>query len=184
MRRLTWIGIAALIALVAAGIAVAHERGAKGTDPVSATFTATATKTETRTCTGPDGTYNIVHARYEGTSTGDPRLTGRITLRTKSVINTTTGYGWTKGWLAVRNGDGRRLAQAYVVGVNSTQTTVNGFATGRARGVSETAPGGTLLANLTTTLSGNILTGKLGTNGSQNTAIVFSGACNRERDRD
>jgi hypothetical protein len=184
MRRLTWIGIAALLALVAAGIAVAHGRGAKGTDPVSATFTATATRTDTKTCTGPDGTYNIVHAKYEGTSTGDPRLTGRITLRTRSVINTTTGYGFTKGSLVVRNGEGRRLASAHLVGVNSAQTTVNGFAAGRTRGVSDAAPGGSLLANLTTTLSGNVLSGRLGTNGSQNTAIVFSGACNRERDRD
>jgi hypothetical protein len=181
MRRLTWIGIAALVALVAAGIAVAHGRNAKGTDPVSATFTATATKTETKTCTGPDGTYSIGRARWEGTSTGDPRLTGRITIKSRGVVNTTTGFGWSRGDATVRNAEGKVLARTHFVGVVSGGTTTNGFITGHTRTVSDAAPGGTLLANFTSTQSGNTLTGKLGTNGSQNTAIVYSGACSRAR---
>src|SRR5688500_656294 len=163
MRRLTWIGIAALAALLATGIAVASHK-AKGTDPVAATFTAAPTQTDTKTCTGPDGQYNITRAKYEGTSTGDPRLTGRITIRTHSVVNLTNGYGWTKGHVWVRDADGKARAHARLVAINSERVVLNGFLTGRAKGVSEAAPGGALLANFSAAFNaaGTSLTGTLG----------------------
>jgi hypothetical protein len=184
MRRLTWIGIAALVALLAAGIAVAAHK-AKGTDPVAATFTAAQTKNETKTCTGPDGTYNITRASYEGTSTGDPRLTGKLSIRTHTVVNVTNGYGWTKGHVAIRNTAGKLLAKANIVAVNSERGVLNGFATGRTRGASEAAPAGALLANFSATVSAaGAVTGSLGgTSTGQNTAIVFSGACDKGRGR-
>jgi hypothetical protein len=151
---------------------------------VAATFTAASTTTDTKTCTGPDGQYSITRAKYEGTSTGDPRLTGRITIRTHSVVNLTNGFGWTKGHVWLRDADGKARAHARLVAVNSERGVLNGFLTGRAKGVSEAAPGGALLANFSAALNaaGTSLTGSLGgTSTGQNTAIVFSGACDKSR---
>src|SRR4051794_8614216 len=99
VKRFIGLALVAALMLTVAGIAVAHGGGKPGkTEAASASFTAAPTdKTTTKTCTGPDGTYAITRGVYTGTSTGDPRLTGDILIRTKSVVNQDNGLGVTNG---------------------------------------------------------------------------------------
>jgi len=168
-----------LVALAATGLAVAHERQSTKTEAVAATFTAAPTeRTKTRQCTGADGTYSVTRGVYEGTATGDPRLTGKITIRTKTVVNLTNGYGWTQGHVALRDADGRLKAKAHLIAVHSQRGVLNGFLNGRVKGA------GHLLANFSAAFNatGTSLTGELGSGAAQNTAIVTSGGCPKDDD--
>src|SRR3954452_12191432 len=99
VKRFIGLALAAALVLAVAGIAVAHGgRSAGKTEPATATFTAAPTdQSKTTTCTGVDGTYAITRGTYAGTSTGDPRLTGDIVIRAKSVVNQDNGLGVTSG---------------------------------------------------------------------------------------
>ncbi len=183
MKRLTTFALAALVALVVTGLAIADGSDTKQTSPVSATFTATPTeKTTTVTCTGADGTYKITRGSYEGTATGsDAVLTGKISLRTKSVVNTTTGYGYTEGKVTLRDADGKLKAKAQLVAVNTQKGILNGFLNGRVK------EQGHLLANFSAAFNadGSSLSGQLGADAPvapQNSAIVTSGGCERSAD--
>lgn len=176
-----WIGLAALVALISTGLAVAHG-SAKGTQPVSATFTAAPSPdNKTQTCKGVDGTYNITRGTYTGTATStttppDPRLTGNITIRAKSVVNTTNGYGWTVGQVELRNpASGKLKGKANLSAVNTQNGVLNGFLLGRVHD-----PGAALVANFSAAFSadGKSLSGELGgeaTVAPKNSAILFSG---------
>jgi hypothetical protein len=102
MRKLTFV-VAALIALTATSYAVAHGiEGAKNAKAVAGTFTATAGSTTSRTCTTADNkTIVVTDAKYTGAATGDADLTGPITLRARSVVNTTDGVGTVTGSLKI-----------------------------------------------------------------------------------
>lgn len=183
MRRFTTFALAALAALVVAGLAIAQGGETRKTSPVSATFTAALTeKTTTVQCIGGDGTYDITRGVYEGTATGaDAVLTGKISLRTKSVVNTTTGYGYTEGKVTLRDADGKLKAKARLVAVNTQKGTLNGFLDGRVK------EQGHLLANFSAAFNanGSSLSGELGAEAPvapQNSAIVTSGSCERSQD--
>lgn len=183
MKRLTTFALAALAALVVAGLAIANGGDTKKTSPVSATFIAAPTeKTTTVQCIGGDGTYTITRGVYEGSSTGsDAMLTGKISLRTKSVVNTTTGYGYTEGKLTLRDADGKLKAKAHLVAVNTQKGLLNGFLNGRVK------EQGHLLANFSAAFNadGSSLSGQLGVDAPiapQNSAIVTSGSCERSDD--
>lgn len=45
-----------------------------------------------RYCTGADGLYRFAHETYEGTSTGDPELTGRFVLEIHAADNVSQGF--------------------------------------------------------------------------------------------
>lgn len=178
MRRLIAFALVTLVALVATGLAIAHGAQTKKTSPVTATFTAAPTeKSTTVQCTGGDGIYNITRGVYEGASTGsDAVLTGKISLRTKSVVNTTTGYGYTEGKVTLRDADGNLKAKARLVAVNTQKGVLNGFLDGRVK------EDGHLLANFSASFNadGSSLSGELGAEAPvapQNTAIVTSGGC-------
>jgi hypothetical protein len=177
MKRLTTFALVTLVALVATGLAIAHGSDTRKTTPVSATFTAAPTeKTTTVQCTGADGTYDVTRGLYEGTATGsDGILTGKISIRTKSVVNTTTGYGYTEGKVTLRDADGKLKAKARLVAVNTKKGTLDGFMDGRVK------EQGHLLANFSAAFNadGTALTGELGSGAAQNSAIVTSGGCQR-----
>src|SRR4029078_3842485 len=88
-----------LVALVVTSFAVAHGiEGAKSAKAVAGTFNATGTSTSSRTCTTTDGkTIVVTDGKYTGVAAGDPDLTGPITLRARSVINTTDNVGIVEG---------------------------------------------------------------------------------------
>jgi hypothetical protein len=99
MRKLTLVSTV-LVALVVAGIAVAHGfDGTKSAASVAGTFTATtAANVETRTCTTTDGkAIAVTQATYTGTAAGAADLTGPVTLKVRSLINTTDGVGAVSG---------------------------------------------------------------------------------------
>ena len=102
MRKMTFAAVV-LVALVATSFAVAHGiEGAKSAKAVAGTFSATGTSTSSRTCTTTDGkTIVVTEGKYTGLAAGDPDLTGAITLRARSVVNTTDNVGTVGGRLTI-----------------------------------------------------------------------------------
>ena len=188
MRKLKLFGLAALLTLVASGVAVAHEgTRTADTDPAAATFTAERTKVSEKTCTGADGTYRVAHEEFRGTVvSSDPRLAGAVVLRTKSVINQTNGLGQTTGHAYLRSTDGKNKGKAHLVAVNTQRGILDGVLTGFVRSSGD-ADGGTLVANFRAVFAANGLsfTGELGGGASQNTAVVQRfGGCAKADDHD
>jgi hypothetical protein len=96
------VAAAALLALVAAGIAAGHEGGGKTAKAVAGAFSAAPTSTSTKTCTTTDGkSIAVTNARYTGTATGDPDLAGAVRIDARSTINTTDGVGTVEGQIRV-----------------------------------------------------------------------------------
>jgi hypothetical protein len=158
MRKWTF-AVVALAALVATSLAVAHGiEGAKSAKAVAATFTATAASTSTRTCTTAEGkVLTVTSGRYSGTATGDPDLTGPITLSARSTVNTTDGVGVVEGQLKIDVASGRNTWAGYTAVYDHGN--IAGVAVGRAHD-----PHAKLLANLSAGFSaaGGFTSGKLG----------------------
>jgi hypothetical protein len=182
MRRMkVWLLIVSALALVAAGAAVAHGRGGKAhTDTVSAAIAATQARIANKMCTGEDGAYRAFHGKWTGTSTGDPRLTGKLKLYARGLVNTTTGSGQVTGWLGIR-GD-KSAAKARLVAVY-TAGTLNGYVIGWVRDRTgstneETAGSGRLLGSFTGVLGPDgALAARIGTGASTATANIQGGSC-------
>jgi hypothetical protein len=171
MRRLTFIA-AGLAALLGTSIAVAHGIDGKTAKAVAATFTATGASTSTRTCTTTDGkTITITNGRYTGTASGDPDLTGAITLSARSVINTTDNVGVVDGQLRIDVSGGRNTVAGYSAVYDHGN--IAGLAAGAARN-----PGARLLANLSAGFnpSSGFTGGKLGGGTSGGSAVELGPA--------
>jgi hypothetical protein len=183
-KRIAGLALVAILALVVAGIAVAHNAGKVGkTEAAQATFTAAPTgQTKTRTCTGPDGTYNITQGTYTGTSTGDPRLTGDITIRTKSVVNLDNGLGVTDGRVWLRDTGSRKVkATASLQAVNTQRGKLDGFLLGQAKNATGKGTTG-LAANFSAAFNtdGSQLSGELGSDAPvapENSAVFYGRPC-------
>jgi hypothetical protein len=196
-RRLISLALAAVLALALAGIAIAHGGGGQPqkTEQVQATFTATpvADKTHTKQCTGVDGTYAITKSTATGTATGDERLSGNITIKSKSVVNTTTGLGWTEGLVATRDAATNKLKgvsgfAAVITEGSKLEGLVTGNVKNPATSGSTKAKGGhghrfrsNLLANFSATVAQDgSIAGELGTGDGANTAIVHGNPCAKQ----
>jgi hypothetical protein len=177
-------GVLVALALAAilgvAALALAAANGPK-TDAVQASFTAQATNVKTRTCTGQDGTYSATRVRFEGTSTGDERLTGRVLARAHNLINQDTGLGTSRGVLRILDpATGRVKAHAKFSAVVTEGTVLNGFILGHVRPQGEDTPkrDGRLWANFTAQVTPQgAATGELGGGTAENTAVIQSGHC-------
>lgn len=147
MRKLT-LGVVAVAALAAASVAVAHGiQGAKSVSAVSATFSASTSNATTRACTTTDNkTLSIVDAKYTGNANGSADLTGPITLRARSVVNTTDGVGTVRGTYRIDVAHGRDTTGAFSTVYD--HGSIAGLATGRAH-----VPGAQLLANVSATFT-------------------------------
>jgi hypothetical protein len=159
MKRTLAIATAAAAALVSAGMAVAHGvDGGKSVKAVSGTFTATtASRVTQRTCTTSDNkTIVVTDGTYSGTASGDPDLTGPVTLHARSTINTTDNVGVVTGSLRIDFSD--RDTAAEFTGVYSGGQ-LGGLAVGRVH-----SPSAQLVANLSAGFSatGGFTSGKLG----------------------
>jgi hypothetical protein len=182
----TWIVVAMITALATAGAAVAHKRQSKThTDAALATFTVTQSSVREKSCTGADGEYRQFHAKYRGTSTGDPRLTGDIVIRSKGLINQTTGMGSSSGTLYLKS-EGRTTAVGRYFATNTNLGVLHGYVVGHVRdkvagGAEEQDGSGRLMANFKATFNANgtVLTGQLGgTSADPRTpAVIQSGGC-------
>ena len=104
MKRTLIFASTVAVALTATAYAVANGiEGTKSVKAVAGTFDATtASKVETRTCTTSDGkTLVTTNGRYTGTASGDPDLTGAVTLDARSTINSTDNIGVVSGTLRI-----------------------------------------------------------------------------------
>jgi len=103
MRKVTLVAIA-VVALVAAGIAVANGfEGTRTAKAVAGTFAATTvTKNETQTCTSSDGkSIARTNASYTGTAAGPAELTGPATVEVHALVNTTDDVGAVSGTIKI-----------------------------------------------------------------------------------
>ncbi|HEY8644706.1 MAG TPA: hypothetical protein VIL77_02370 [Gaiellaceae bacterium] len=174
MRKLVFTAMA-LVALVMTSYAVADGiGGAKSAKSVAGTFTASAGTTTTRTCTTTDSkTIVVTDGKYTGAAAGDPDLTGPITLRARSVVNTTDKVGVVNGTLSINVADGRNTQANYSAVYDDG--TIAGLASGRAH-----QPSAQLVANLSATFSATtgFTNGKLGGGTAGGTAVeVGAGSC-------
>src|SRR3954453_19141067 len=144
MRKVV-LTMAGLAALATTSVAVAHGiEGAKTAKAVAATFSASAGTTPSRTCTTTDGkAITVTDGKYTGTAAGDTDLAGAITLRVRSVINTTDKVGTVHGAFRIE------VSGRDTVGAFSTvydNGAIAGLAPARAHD-----PGAKILGNLSAT---------------------------------
>jgi hypothetical protein len=174
--RIYTVAVAVLVALGAAGVAVAHGiKGAKTATAVSATFSASAGSVTTRTCTTADNkTITIADGRYTGTSSSsDANLSGAITLRARSVVNTTDGVGSVSGTFRIDVAHGGDTTGAFSTVYD--HGALAGLATARGHD-----PNAAILANLSASFASatGFTSGKLGGGTSGGGAIeTANGAC-------
>jgi hypothetical protein len=170
MRRLIWIS-AAGIALLGAGIAVAHEGHANSVKTVSATFNATtASDVHTNSCTGTDGTYTTTRGHWSGLAAGDPTLSGNATIDATILVGP-AGDGVVAGKLRI---DGANHTSAHFEAVIDKAGNLAGLAEGHG-----SAPWNKLIANVSANWTATGFTGgKLGGGTSAGNAVVLtSGGC-------
>jgi hypothetical protein len=173
MRKLI-LTMAGLAALAATSVAVAHGvEGAKTAKAVGATFSASATTTTARTCTTTDGkTITVTDGRYAGASLGDADLAGPITLRVRSVVNSTDKVGTVSGAFRI-DVSGRDTTGSFSTVYDDGA--IAGLATGRAH-----SPGAKIVGNLSATFdpAKGFDGGKIGNGTSGGSAVELgTGAC-------
>jgi hypothetical protein len=174
MRKLTYATVA-LMALVVTSYAVADGiEGAKSATAVAGTFSAVAGTTSTRTCTTTDGkTIVVTDGRYTGAATGSADLTGPITLRARSVINTTDNVGVVDGSFSIDDAAGRSTRARYSAVYD--HGAIAGLATGKAH-----EPNARLIGNLSATFAAatGFTNGKLGGGTAGGSAVELgAGSC-------
>jgi hypothetical protein len=174
MRKLTFTAVV-LIALVATSYAVAHGiEGAKSAKAVVGTFSATGTSTSSKTCTTTDGkTVVVTDGKYTGLAAGDADLTGPITLRARSVVNTTDNVGTVDGRFSIDVANGKNTDGTYAAVYD--KGAIAGLAFGKAH-----QSNSKLLANLSATFSAasGFTGGKLGGATTGGSAVELSaGSC-------
>ena len=169
---------ASVTILVAAGVALAH--GSPGTmQSVSASFDATTVSNlVSRTCTGGDGTYTMTKATYTGAATSDDtRLNGTLTVKARTVYNTTTNLGVVDGKFRVEGTSGRSEGHFRAVDNNGTLT---GWTDGHVGD-----PHAKLLGSLAVTTfdpATGFQGAQLGTGSPAGAALLVSGHCQGEGD--
>lgn len=176
MRKLT-LAAALLVALVAASVAVAHGiEGARSAKVVAGTFTATQANVSSASCTTADNTsVTVTDGRYTGTASGDPDLSGPITLRARSVIDTTHGLGTVSGELKIAVASGRNAVARYSAVYD--HGSLAGLATGNAG-----SPSARLVGNLSATFDpkAGFTNGKLGGGTAGGSAVeLLPGPCTK-----
>ena len=179
MKRYTWLGLAAVAALVATSVAVAHLR-AGNVSAASATFSAPTTAhltTRTYTCDGQ--TIEVSNARYTGTATSATAdLNGPVEIKLHSLYNTTTKLGWVDGWLKLRASDDRTTARLTAVNADGK---LDGWLRGNAgRG------DGTLFGSFTASFdkATGLAAGAIGSGTATNAAVIVKrSSCRKESQR-
>jgi hypothetical protein len=109
-KRFALLGLVVAAALAVAGVAAAH-RGAPSVQAVSASFDATTVAQRYLTTCSVNGgdTFQATRATYTGTATSsDPRLTGALTIRAWSLVDTTNGVGHLYGTFRIKGTDRNR----------------------------------------------------------------------------
>ena len=169
MRKLV-LAAAGVVALVGAGLAFAHAYGSSVT-AVTGPFTATTVgHSEQRSCTTSDGkTIQETSATYTGASLGDVSLAGNVTVKARSVIDTTDDLGTVEAAVKIGGGEAR-FAGVYDHGK------VAGLLTGH---VGSKDSHSRLLANVSAGFSptGGFTGGKIGASDGGSAVELAAGSC-------
>jgi hypothetical protein len=143
-KRIALLALFAAAGLAAAGVAAASRSRGPSVQAASASFSATTvSRTHQATCSVDAGdTYEVTVATYTGTaSSSDPRLDGTLTIRSRSLVDTTTGLGHVYGVFRIKGTGGGSH------GTINAALSSGGNAVGLARGVVR-HPYGRLVASL------------------------------------
>ena len=175
MFSFRWLAIGAGVASLSAGAAIAASQSE--TTAVTADFQAGVVSQQQRQC---DADHMKFRVKFEGTQTSaDPRLSGAITIRAASVVNTQNGYGYVRAKVRVRDAaTGKPKLHGLAVGVIEPDGGSEGLLTGRTVGPDSMR----LLANFNVAQDATTgaLTGELGkdsqTGAAQDPAILTN-AC-------
>jgi hypothetical protein len=129
MRRISWVLAPVAAVSLAAGVAVAGSQSSE-TTPFTADFQASLVNPTARAC---DSSHSVFRAKFEGTITSsDARMTGDLTVRARSVVNTETGWGRTTGKVIIsQTGNHKPKFEGRSVGVLEPDGGAEGFLTGR-----------------------------------------------------
>jgi hypothetical protein len=182
-RRVLLAG-AAVVALAAAGIAIAGPGTPASTSLVSATFFAnTLVRSHSDTCTpaAPADAYTSTDAVFTGSaSSADTRLAGPITIDVKSVYDTTKNVGSLKGNVDIQTATppGHFHARLTAVNVNGA---VQGWLDGNLGDGSHFIGGFTATFSPTGGFSSSGTPATIGSGSGTNTAIVWTGNCNQPK---
>jgi len=168
MRNLA-ITALALFALAATSYGVAHASGsAKNATTVAGTFSASASGAiATKTCLTADGeTIVTSDGKYTGSASGAADLTGPLTLRARSVVNTTDGVGAVSGSLSIDVASGKNTSATYTAVYD--HGTIVGLAVGHAHDASTK-----LVANLSAAFvpGSGLTSGRLGGGAAGGSAV-------------
>jgi hypothetical protein len=173
-KRLVALGAFGCAALAAAGAGYASHRRTQETRPAAASFAATSiSNSRSSSCTASDGVYQETTATYTGTaSSSDPRLSGPLTIRAHSMLDTSTGLGWVEGSLRIRGSSGSAKGTLHAA-------LGGGNAVGALVGSAE-RPQAKLVASLSSAFSptGGFSSGALGSGSANGAGVLFArGTC-------
>ena len=153
------------------------------TDRTRASFELDAERQTVQSCAGEDGAYAEIRTHYEGSSSGDPRLSGELEADTVALIrqnpnpgpflpdNGQAGLGEAKFSVSSEDGTKRADGRAYTT-IGGTDTasatlTIEGVAFGNVK-ANGNLPGGEIIGNLNATANpptGTHLEGEFGSPG-------------------
>jgi hypothetical protein len=176
MRHVRWLLVPVAAVSLAAGVAVAGSQSSE-TTPFTADFQADLVKQKSRPC---DATHVIFRGTFEGTQTSsDPRLTGNLKVKVRSVVNTDNNWGRTFGNVTVRDpATGHPKFHGHATAVLEPDGGVEGFLVGRT----VAAPHARVLANFNVQQNAmtGALTGELGKDtlsGASKDPAILTNAC-------
>jgi hypothetical protein len=164
-RKSRTLAVAVPLTLGASAIAFAALDHPPRVDRAAATITFTHVEAQTRGCEGPEGAHLEQRVTVTGRSEGDPRLSGEVRMRVRTLLEEATGDGFERGTLRVRdpqtgatklharfdNADIDEISQGTLVGHVRVPETEDAARAGDAGGASRSA----LVANWRITFQEN-----------------------------
>jgi len=176
MLSFRWLAVGAGVASFSAGVAVAASQSAE-TTAVTADFQAAVVSQKQRQC---DANHMKFRVKFEGTQTSaDPRLSGKLTVRAVTIVNTQNGYGSVRAKVRVSDAaTGKPKLHGLALGVTEPDGGSEGLLSGRTVGPNSMR----LLANFNVTqdASSGALTGELGKDsqaGASQDPAILTDAC-------
>jgi hypothetical protein len=177
-------GMVALGVLGVVAAAVAAGGRQPDADSVTATVVFSHVEGKTRSCEGVDGEYAEQFVTVTGTSTGDPRLSGKVTFSVRVIVNVENGVGTESGTIRIQDAQTGRTkvkAQAKDAGVAEIwQGLVAGQVRDGGSGDEETRGAGAIHGNYRITFMPNgAVTMQIGGEAADGRipGVVFSGKC-------
>jgi hypothetical protein len=180
--RATWaaaaLGVLTVLGVGVGAAAIADNAQGPRVDPIRAAITYTHLVVNSRSCEGPGGEIGEERVRVTGTSTGDPRLTGNVTVTLRDLFKVETNDEFQRGTLVIRNprtGKKKAVAHFTDAGTGVENQIFQGVLVGSVR-----KGGLRLIANWRTTFHDNgAVTAQIGGIAPDRRlpAVVFKGHC-------